>query len=637
MGSKKFSFAGARCKEMMLLALNEGAVVSYKDGFYKIKSPVSLSKVLLINEGGETIIAPISELKPAEKPRFIELENNEKSPNRGIEANCFMDIPDQTWEKIKSREACIKKLLEEKPGIKRVQEAAILLGVSTRQVYNLLKNYKQSGCNLSGLVLKKRLGGKDRGRLLPATETIIRDTLEEVYCNKQKLKASIVIEEIQRRCALAKVAIPSPMTVRNRLKKIPQRSLIITREGSKAAQKLNPIVGESPQTGYPLQLVQIDHTKVDLIIVDEHYREPIGRPYLTLAIDLYSRCITGFYLSLEPPSATSVGLCLLHAIFDKSEWLSVRNIEGEWPIYGKPDLIYVDNAKEFHSEALIRGCEFHGIKIEYRPIGAPHYGGVVERIIGTLMQLVHQIPGTTFSNIQEKGGYAAEKQAVLTLKELEKWLGVAIVNYYHQKPHSHLCMPPIEQYRLGILGSEGEKGRGYPPQIINPKAFLIDFLPIERRMLRRCGFVLDHIAYFSHALTPWIYQRGAQQFTIRRDPRDLSRIYVLDVKSNSYLEIPYRSLARPSITLWEHRAALKHLRDYGKKQVDEGLIFKAIEEMRSLVKEACHKSKKARKNQARVALTEVERGHFAQVQASIIAEENLPAGPIKPFKEIERW
>ena len=148
---------------------------------------------------------------------------------------------------------------------------------------------------------------------------------------------------------------------------------------------------------------------------------------------------------------------------------------------------------------------------------------------------------------------------------------------------------------------------------------------------------MDHIAYFSHALSPWIYQRGAQQFTIRRDPRDLSRIYVLDVKSNSYLEIPYRSLARPSITLWEHRAALKHLRDYGKKQVDEGLIFKAIEEMRSLVKEACHKSKKARKNQARVALTEVERGHFAQVQASIIAEENLPAGPIKPFKEIERW
>ena len=108
-------------------------------------------------------------------------------------------------------------------------------------------------------------------------------------------------------------------------------------------------------------MVQIDHTPVDLIVVDEQYRRPIGRPYLTLAIDVYSRCIPGFCLSLEAPSAVSAGLCIAHAVLDKDAWLVQRGLDGPWPIWGKPDCIHLDNAAEFYSEALSRGCEQHGI------------------------------------------------------------------------------------------------------------------------------------------------------------------------------------------------------------------------------------------------------------------------------------
>ena len=340
---------------------------------------------------------------------------------------------------------------------------------------------------------------------------------------------------------------------------------------------------------------------------------------------------------MEQPCATSVGLCLLHAIFNKDEWISSLKIEGNWPIFGKPDLIYVDNAAEFHSEALIRGCEFHGIKIEYRPLGAPHFGGIVERVIGTLMQLVHQIPGTTFSNIKEKEDYCSEVSAVLTLKELEKWLTIAIINYYHQKPHSSLLMPPIEKYRIGILGEAGQKGRGYPDLIVNKKAFLIDFLPIERRILRRQGFVVDHIVYYSNVLTSFIYKKGGTEFTIRRDPRDLSRIYMLDPETNSYLEIPYRNLARPTITLWEHKAALRQLRQYGKRKVDESLIFRAIEELHDLVKEASLKSKKIRREQERKTLVPAYPGDLPNANKNDKAIGLINTEQIKPFKDIELW
>ena len=622
----------------MLLTIKEGEIVSYKTHKYCVKSPVSLSKVLLVDDAGGTIIAPIHELSVVESGIREPLKNGDGNDlNSPIEANNFMEVPEKIWEKIKNREQHLKELLKSKPSVEHVNTVAKNLNISSRQVYNLMKKYKKSGYSISGLIIKKRLCGKDKSRLLPEIEAITKDTINELYCHKQRLKASVVIEEIRKRCVTAGFKPPSQATVRKRIQKIPQQTIIATREGAAAARRFDPIISEGPETYYPLQRVQVDHTIVDLVVVDEKHRKPIGRPYLTVAIDLYSRCIAGFYLSLDAPCATSVGLCLVHAIFSKEGWLSNLKVDGDWPIFGKPDLIYVDNAAEFHGEALTRGCEFHGIKVEYRPLGTPHYGGIVERVIGTLMQLVHQIPGTTFSNIMEKGDYDSEVAASLTLRELERWLTIAIVNYYHQKLHSTLLMPPIEKYRIGILGEVGQKGRGYPTVVVNKQAFLIDFLPIERRILRRQGFVIDHIVYYSNILTSFIRKKGGTEFIIRRDPRDLSKIYMLDSESNSYLEIPYRNLARPTITLWEHKAALKQLRQYGKNKVDEALIFKAIEELNELVKEAALKSKKIRRNQERKTLIPVYSSEVPKIKKGGLAID-LADEPekIKPF-EVELW
>jgi putative transposase len=135
--------------------------------------------------------------------------------------------------------------------------------------------------------------------------------------------------------------------------------------------------------------VQIDHTLVDVIVVDSATRTPIQRPWLTLAIDVYSRCVVGFYLSLEPPSATSVAMCILHTALPKAPWLAARKIDETWPIQGIMKRLHLDNAKEFRSEALRRGCEQYGIEIDFRPVRTPHYGGHIERLIGTMMGQVH--------------------------------------------------------------------------------------------------------------------------------------------------------------------------------------------------------------------------------------------------------
>ena len=141
---------------------------------------------------------------------------------------------------------------------------------------------------------------------------------------------------------------------------------------------------------------------------------------------------------------------------DKASWLALRGVEGEWPVAGKPRRLGVDNGPEFHSQAFERGCAQHGIAIEWRPPGQPHFGGIVERVIGTLMGLVHGLPGTTFSNVGQRGTYDSDKAACLTLDELERWLAVAIAKYL---PFAPACRPrrpiaaaPLAGWRRGVCG-----------------------------------------------------------------------------------------------------------------------------------------------------------------------------------------
>ena len=156
--------------------------------------------------------------------------------------------------------------------------------------------------------------------------------------------------------------------------------------------------------------------------MDEVNRLPIGRPWLTLAVDVATRVVVGFYLSMEAPSSTSVALCLSQAILPKESWLKSRGLACTWPVWGLPAAVHTDNGVDFTAAALRRGCDEHDIRLILRPIATPHYGGHIERLIGTLMGRVHLLPGTTGSNTHDRGDYPSESNARLTMVELEQWL-----------------------------------------------------------------------------------------------------------------------------------------------------------------------------------------------------------------------
>ncbi len=549
-------------------------------------------------------------------------------------------ISEADWQLAKRREPVIRSLAYTSSTLKEIKQAAAELGISTRQVYNLMHAYRASEGQFISLLKGKPNGGKGKGRLPQQQEKIIQATIEKLYLTKQRLRPSVIIEEIKRRCHYAAIKSPSDNAIRARIMHLSEKLVLTKRYDAKLAkEKTAAILGQFPESPYPLFTIQMDHTPVDLIIVDEVHRLPIGRPYLTVAIDTHSRCIAGFCLSLEPPSAVSVGLCLVHTVFPKETWLAERNIKTAWLIHGKPENMYVDNATEFHSIALQRGCDAHGIALAYRPIGQPHYGGIVERVIGTLMELVHRLPGTTFSNIQQKANYDAEKKAQFTLAELETWLTIAIVDYYHQKMHRELKMSPIAKYEQGCIIKDMRTSTITSSSLKQPRSFLLDFLPVSSRLLRRDGFTLNGMTYFSPNLQPLIANRKTfGKFLLRRDPRDISRIYVLHPETQVYLEIPCRTLNHPSLTLWEHKACLHYLKQHGEKNINEKKIFQALDEMQMMTREAAAKNKAARRKLERKAQStdkSLEQNSVNPVKTD--KKYKQPINEITLFQETEEW
>ena len=423
---------------------------------------------------------------------------------------------------------------------------------------------------------------------------------------------------------MAGLKTPAPSTVYRRIVALDPEATVRRRRGYDAARVFAPVGPSSLVASRPLAVVQMDHTPVDLIIVDERHRRPIGRPYLTVAIDVHSRCVTGFCLTLDPPSAVSVGLCLTHAVLPKEAWLAERGVEASWPVFGLPAVLHVDNAPEFHSEALQRGCLQHGIELDHRPVARPHYGGIVERLIGSLMQLVHRLPGTTFANPMERGSYPSDDRACLTLSELERWVTLAITGLHHLRWHHGIGTPPIVRWREGLARA--------PALPADPKRFLIDFLPVVRRRVRRQGVVVDAISYDSPALRLLARAGAHDRLLIRRDPRDLSRIHVFDAALDAYQEIPYRTLSRPPITLWEHREAIRNLRQAGRAQVDEAAIFATIERMRAIATEAAGRSRAARRRQERLPGTALSSEALEPPPACERAEP-----PSVQAYEVEEW
>lgn len=496
------------------------------------------------------------------------------------------------WAEARRREQVLRRLCSfDRIGAAAITDAANELQISIPRVYQLIEQFRSRPV-VSTLLVRSRGRRFGDQRLTPRVEELIEHVFKKFAKGPGKVSGHAHYREVRRLCIGEGLKSPAYRTVKSRVAKL--RELTgLTPEGKKKPR----VVTKSYVSPHALAVVQIDHALVDVIVVDELERLPIGRPWLTIGIDVCTRVIAGFSLSLDAPSSLSVALALTHMVAPKDLWLADRGVDGEWPVAGLPDAVHFDNAKEFHADALVRGAEEYGIEMIHRPIARPHYGGHIERLIGTLMGAVHLLPGTTDANPQKRGDYDSAGKAVMTLPELEKWIALEITGVYHQALHGGIGQPPIAAWRR-----EAARRLSSLRQPPDPSRFFIDFLPGEQRRITREGIQLFNIRYWSNVLAPMIESK-ARDYLVKYDPRDLSRIYLCD-RQNQYWPLSYRDLAHPPISLWELREAKRRMRELGRSLVNETALFQAVAEQQSLVSSAQAKTR-ARRRQERDRLHKI--------------------------------
>lgn len=472
-------------------------------------------------------------------------------------------------------------------------------------LYRWKRRFEKTGLLTS--LLPERSGPKPGTRkLTAAVETVIDTVVRERYLSVQKATAATVCEEVLVRCRQAGLDAPHPNTVRNRLAQVREFDKLHRREGIRAAeQAFSPNEGQL-EAGHPLAVVQMDHTLLDVMLVDDESRLSIGRPWITVAFDVATRMVLGFYLSLDPPGALATGQCLARAVMKKTAWLLRLGLaQTEWPCWGLPDAIHLDNAKEFRGEMLARACEQYGIEIMWRPVARPNWGGHIERYMLAFAQKLKELPGATFGNPEARGDYDSEGKAALTLTELERYLALFICDTYHRRVHSALGRSPLDAWNRAILGDATCTGIGLPRYVSDPGRFFVDLLPFEERSVNAYGVLIDGIHYYSDVLRPLINSRlpgkyrVRRRYVFRRDPRDISRVHFWDEDNETYHVIPFRNTGRPALSLWELRATRRYLKEQRQNADDEGQIFAALARLRHMADESVRTTRKARREVTR--------------------------------------
>ncbi len=458
---------------------------------------------------------------------------------------------------------------------------------SSSSLYRWHRDYEASGGNIRSLIdgINKGNSGIKVGE---DVDKIMNDVIAELFLDKQRLTPIAIYSSVIARIAAInlhrhkkdKLINPSKSTIYRRIEKLDPYEVAKKRFGKRFADAKFGILKFNKPPTRPLERIEIDHTKTDLMVVDEIRGLLIGRPWITAAIDVYSKSLYGFYLGFTPPSYVSVSNCLLHGIKTK-EYVAKEypDLKFPWYTYGFPELIVVDNAKEFHSTHLEDACLQLQIGIQYAPPAIPWFKGSAERFFGTLnTDLLHQQPGTTFSNYLEKGEYNPAKNAVITLPML-KWLFHKwVVEIYHQSEHRGVHDQPAYLWREGI--------KSYPPALPQSEDELKILLgKILYKPITAEGITIRWISYKSPALAILRRRHGSDKVRVKMDPVDLSIIYVYDEVERIYIPIPAEDQEYTSgLNQWQHEMICKHARKSVGERIDIVSLACAKEEMRIAVR-----------------------------------------------------
>jgi len=437
-------------------------------------------------------------------------------------------------------------------------EHTLLTALSVRSAYRWLRDYTQSGNDLRALIPNTgKRGGKGKSRLAPEVDAIVESVIQDKYYVREAVTTDDILvevavrieEENRSRSGQERLAMPSRASIARRIDALDERSRFEAKHGKRAAKQAFSQYGSTEYPQVPLERVEIDHTMIDLIVIDDRDSLPLGRLTLTYCLDMATRYPLGYYMGFEPPGYLAVMECLHHAICPKDSTKEKYGTENEWSAYGIPLTLVIDNGKEFVGQCLQDACLLLGIVLQQTPVKTPHFKAGIERLFGSLnTMLFHTLPGTTFSNAQRRGDYDSVKQACVYLSDVDKIMNLFVVDIYAQRFHRGIEGVPAQRWDRAMRS-------GFAPRVPPSAEELMILLGrVAHRVVQHYGIQLHSLRYNTSDLTLLRTRLKGEKVKVKYHPGDLSCIHVYDPFDGRYIEVPAldQEYTR-GLSLWKHR------------------------------------------------------------------------------------
>ena len=375
----------------------------------------------------------------------------------------------------------------------------------------------QCGSGYLGLIPKTSRRGNRCSKLPEESRALLNDCIEQNYETLTQKSKFAVWAALLHACHEKGIIAPSYVTFCSAARRRPMFEGVLKRKGRRAAYPHESFCWEleptTPRHGdRPFEIRHIDHTQLDIELACSHTGRVLGRPWMTLLTDAFSRRCLALCLSFDAPSYRSCMMVLRECVCRHGRLSQI---------------IVIDGGPEFQStyfEALLARCEC--IK-KTRPPAKARFGSCCERLFGTTnTRFIHNLQGNTqiTRNVRQVTKSVDPRElAAWTLAELHRRLSEFLFEVYDTIDHPALGQSPREAFRSGLEANGNRVERMIPYH----QEFLMATLPATPKGTAKVapgrGVKINHIYYWSGGFQmPGLEN---QQVPIRYDPFDVGTAY----------------------------------------------------------------------------------------------------------------
>ncbi|SCL17757.1 Mu transposase C-terminal domain-containing protein [Micromonospora inyonensis] len=459
-------------------------------------------------------------------------------------------------EQVAARAGHVRDVLIEdgSPLRDRLRVKAAELGLAVRTVQRWVAAYRRDG--EAGLVDTRvicGLGSRVDPRWDDAVRAVMAAKVNASTPTRSALLAA-VSALLDERHGAGVVPRPSRATAYRRLAELAKGTNAVA--GSAKGRRS---IADRPQGAYgrlratrPGEYVVLDTQDLDVFAM-----EPVTsrwvRAQLTVALDLFTRCVVGLRVTAVSTKAVDVAGVLYESVAGRPAPMSWPG-DGAWPYHGvpqnlvfdegmpagdgpvcAPETLVVDHGKVFLSAHVIAVCTRLGISIQPAQPHKPTDKPTVERFFRTLREgLTQHLPAYKGPDIHARGE-RVEDEAFLFLHEMEDVIREWIATVYHRAKHDglvvaewpHLQLSPAEMFAVGV-------GKAGLLRIPAAPGLALDFLPVVVRTIQHYGVEVHGLRYNGSALDGYRNARSpyggvlAGKWPVRVNPDDVRHAWFQD-------------------------------------------------------------------------------------------------------------